>query len=279
MPSRCLYPESINNLFVLKMEPLTASPSGLVGASRLARHLVAAAVAFFIFFATIVLNMLIPASLLNPAWLMRLATGLIGNAYLPLIGLILVYLAASIHPKTSIEGLRGSLAKWAVIASLGFLLLVPLQAWASWTLIQQNFSSLDRGKSAPDEPLQAMEKAIREAPDAATLQTQLTILRGPAITPQDMRRPLPELKQILLSSLQQARTNLMRRARSTPDPRSWVLIQDVIRFSIGSLGYAIGFAAFAQRPGSRLTLLDEWKSSLPSRRVGSRPSLSPDTWS
>lgn len=260
------------------MESYSTSSSGLEGSPRLARQLVAAATGFFIFFGTIVINMFFPVVLLNPAWLMRLATGLIGNAYLPLMGLISVHLAAYLHPKPSLEGLRGSLAKWAVIASLGFLLLVPLQVWASWSLIQQNFSPLEKGKPAPDEPLQAMEKAIREAPDAATLQTQLTILRGPAITPQDMRRPLPELKQILLSSLQQARTNLLRKARSTPDPRIWVLIQDVIRFSIGALGYVIGFAAFAQRPNCKQTLLDEWKSALTSRRKSPRPTDSSELW-
>jgi|694.fasta_scaffold117487_5 hypothetical protein len=252
------------------MKSSSTSQPGLVGSPRLAKQLVTAATAFFIFFGTIVLNMLFPAALFNPAWLMRLATGLIGNAYLPLIGLTLVHVAAYLHPKRSLEDLCSSLAKCAVIASLGFLLLLPLQVWASWSLIQQNFSSFDKGKPAPDEPLAAMEKAIREAPDAATLQTQLTILRGPAITPQDMRRPLPELKQIMLSSLQQARTNLLRKARSTPDPRGWVLVQDVIRFSIGALGYAIGFAAFAQRSKSHVPLLDEWQAALPTRRGGAR---------
>jgi hypothetical protein len=232
----------------------------------MAKQLLAAAIAFFVFFGTIVLNLLFPIALLNPAWLMRLATGLIGSAYLPLLGLISLNLAVYFYPKQNLKTLRSSLAKWAVIASLGFLLLVPLQVWASWSLIRQDFSPLEKGKPAVDEPLQAMEKAIREASDAASLQTQLTILRGPAITPQDMQRPLPELKQILLGSLQQARANLVRKARSTPDPRVWVLIQDAIRFSIGALGYAIGFAAFAQRPNSKQPLLDEWKSALFSRR-------------
>ena len=253
------------------MESLAgARPGSTTGSSRLARQLTAASLAFFISFGTIALNLLFPPSLSNPAWLMRLATGLVGNAYLALLGLVLISLAAYLQPQQRLDGLRSSLAKWAVIASLGFILLVPLQVWASWRLIQQDFSSLEKGKPSPDEPLQAMERAIREAPDAATLQTRLTILRGPAITPQDMSRPLPELKQILLSSLQEARVNLLRRSRSTPDPRVWVLIQDVVRFSIGALGYAIGFAAFAQRPSAKVPLLDEWKSALSSRRANQR---------
>jgi hypothetical protein len=250
------------------------STSSQINSLKFARQLIAASTALFIFFGTIVFNAVVPAALLNPAWLLRLATGLISNAYLPLIGLVMVHLAATLYRKSEIEAFKNSLAKWAVIASLGFLMLVPLQLWASWNLIQENFSSLERGKPAPDEPLAAMEKAIREAPDAITLQTQLTILRGPAITPQDMGRPLPELKKILLSSLQQARSNLLRKARSTPDPRGWVLVQDLIRFSIGAVGYAIGFAAFAQRPNSHVPLLEEWQAALASRRSGPRRSPS-----
>jgi hypothetical protein len=220
----------------------------------------AASTALFVFFATVILNILFPMALLNPAWLLRLATSLIGHAYLPLIGLTLVHLGTYLHPKPSFEDLRRSLSQWAVIASLGFLMLLPLQGWASWHLIKQNFSSLEQGLSAPQDPLQAIEKAITEAPDITSLQTQLTILRGPTIAPQDAQRPLPELKQLLLRSLRQARANLQLKAKSSPDPRIWVLIQDVIRFSIGAIAYAIGFAAFAKRPGSPITLLEEWQS-------------------
>ncbi len=238
----------------------------------------AAATALFIFFGVAMINALIPPAPFNPAWLLRLSTSLIGNGYLALIGLVLVNLAAYLYPKDTNENLKTSLSRWAILASFGFLLLLPLQAWASWNLIQENFSSLERGRPAADEPLQAMEKAIREAPNAADLQTRLTILRGPAIAPQDLARPLPELKQVLLASLQEARANLLRKSRSGPDPRGWVLLQDIIRFSLGALGYAIGFAAFAQRPRAPIPLLDEWKAALPSRRIGPGPSRSSGPW-
>lgn len=185
--------------------------------------------------------------------------------------------ATTLYPQNTSESLRNSVARWAVLASIGFLLILPLQTWASWRLINEGFSSLEQGKPTVDEPLKAMEQAIREAPDAATLQSRLTILRGPAIAPADMQRPLPELKQILLTSLQQARANLLRRSKSEADPRSWVLIQDVIRFSIASVGFAAGFAAFAQRPGTKTSLLEEWTSALRRHRPFS-PARSKKDW-
>lgn len=127
------------------MEAHSIAQPGLTGSSRMARQLTAAAVACFIAFGTIALNILFPPSVSNPVWLMRLATGLVSSAYLPLIGLALVFLAAYLQPKESLESLRGSLAKWAVIVSLGFILLVPLQVWASWGLSSKTSVPLKRG--------------------------------------------------------------------------------------------------------------------------------------
>lgn len=242
--------------------------------SRYGSQLKVAALSLFIFYATLVVNALIPPSLLNPAWLMRLASVLIGNAFLPLLGLALISLAVIVEPSRKLENYSKSLARWAVLASLGFLLLLPLQAWSAWRLIRDDFSSLERGKPSPDEPLQAMETAIRQAPDAASIQTSLAILRGPAITPEDMARPLPELKQVLLNSLQQARTNLLKKQRNSPDPRSWVLIQDVLRFSVASLGFAAAFAAFAQRIGANSSLLSEVRDQIRFQQAVQRVSAS-----
>lgn len=52
-----------------------------------------------------------------------------------------------------------------------------------------------------------MGKAIRVAPDAKAIHDRLTILRRPAILPQDMSRPRPELKTLLLKSLETAIQN------------------------------------------------------------------------
>lgn len=226
--------------------------------SLLAQQLKLLALALFLLFITLVVNALVPPSLLNPAWLMRLASVLISNAFLPLIGLALLNQAAVFYPNKKLEDFSKSLAQWAVLATLGFLLLLPLQIYASWRLIREDFSSLERGRPSIEDPLLAMERAIRTAPDANTIQTKLTVLRGPAITPQDMARPLPELKQMLLDSLQEARASLRRKAeREGTDPRTWVLIQDVIRFSIASIGFAAAFAGFAQRKDAKISLLQE----------------------
>lgn len=219
-------------------------------------------------FLTAVVNALIPPAILNPAWQVRLVATLVSNAYLPLIALAILALGSSQPNQKRLQVLRDKFSTLAVLAALGFLLLVPLQGLASWRLIRLDFAPLEQGRPAAQTPLDAMEKAIKEAPDALTLQGRLTELRGPTIAPQDMARPLPELKKILLSSLQQARANLERRAsRQGSDPRVWVLIQDSLRFGISSLGLAAAFAAFGKRPGQSENFLYELLSVLRSLKT------------
>lgn len=211
-----------------------------------------------VLFLVSIINALIPPAILNPGWQIRLVATLVSNAYLPLIALAILALGSSLPNQKRLQLLRDKFSTLAVLAALGFLLLVPLQGLASWRLIRLDFAPLEQGRPAAETPLDAMEKAIKEAPDALTLQGRLTELRGPTIAPQDMARPLPELRKILLSSLQQARANLERRApRGGSDPRVWILIQDSIRFGIGSLALAAAFAAFGRRPGQSESFLYE----------------------
>lgn len=124
-----------------------------------------------------------------------------------------------------------------------------------FTGLQELDAQGSTGRAAPQSRLDAMEKAIRDAPDARSMQNSLTILRGPAITPQDMERPLPQLKEILLQALARARQNLTGASRQEQSLRTWTLIQDCIGNSLAALAYAFGFAAFAQSPKQDRSLL------------------------
>lgn len=233
--------------------------------SLLSDPILVASAALMISYGYHLLNTSLPPAILNPAWQLRVASTLVHTAYLPLLALVLIRInrEAAICRITASQqrSLRKSLASWAVIASLGFVLLLPLQAAAAWNLIRQDFRPLDGGKGAMETPLKNMEKAIREAPDANTLQEQLTILRGPVIAPKDLRRPLPELKKLLLASLDQAQNNLRTTSKRQTTLRIWQLVQDCLLTSVASLAYAAGFAAFAQRPGQPQTLLQELASA------------------
>lgn len=241
-----------------KASPLAAYPDHNRSRSFFAQQLLLVAGALFALFASAMLNPLIPPAILNPAWQIRLVASLVSNGFLPLLGLALVQLSYLQEPLLKVKEMRVKLARIALLASLGFVLLVPLQSWATWRLIRENFQSLDSGRPPVDLPLRQMEEAIKQAPDAQTLQASLTILRGPAIAPQDMAKPLPELKQMLLGALQEARQKLLKDAgRVGTDPRVWTLVQDTIRLSLTSIVIAIAYSGFGQRKGVPMTLFEE----------------------
>jgi hypothetical protein len=218
-----------------------------------------AAISLFILFGGKLIGGSIPIQLLNPAWQLRLISTLVNQAYLALIGLCL-FRVCELLPYPSTAG-RRDLLNWglrlrrlAVLATLGFILLLPLQAKAAWDLIRTDFRALDRRpaelRTASERRFAAMEKAIREAPDAMAIQRDLTILRGPGIPPQDMQRPLPQLKALLLQSLNRARQSVTAETQQQTSLRTWGLIQECVQNSVLALALALGFSAFAQRKQS-----------------------------
>lgn len=226
--------------------------------------LVVIAGVLFIVFVISLVGLLTPPSLLNAAWQLRLVSTLVSYAYLPLLALVLIDISGRLGSQTDVMqgstgGIPRNVARWAVLASLGFVLLVPLNASALWRVAHSQTASLEVRRPEVQRRLRAMEEAIEGATDARALQTRLTMMQGPTIAPQDMSRPLPELKQMLLKALGKARSNLQRYAtEGRPDTGMWAMIQESIRLSVASLGFAVAFAAYGRRPGTGMTLLDEW---------------------
>lgn len=239
----------------------TAATSTSLGQSSL--PLTTTAFVLFGAYGISVVGGIVPVSLLNPAWQLRLAGLLIGTGFLPLLGLCLLHMwkvlpDGSGQPRRRLLDLYNRLRRLSVLVVIGFLLLLPLQTSAAWQLIQSGFRGMGgSGPASAQARLDAMEKAIREAPDAKAIQSSLTILRGPGIAPQDLQRPLPQLKQLLLESLGRARQNLTNDSRQESSQRVWILIQECLRNSLLALAYAAGFAAFAQRPHSPRSVLEE----------------------
>lgn len=243
--------------------------------------LIATAVVLFILFVVrvVVLGGVVPPALLNPAWQLRLVGLLASWGFLPLLGLGLLQVSILIangagRPQRRLQETYTGLRRAAVLATFGFLLTLPLQAGAAWKLIHSGMQDLDAqdspGRAAPQARLDAMEKAIRDAPDARSIQNSLTILRGPAIAPQDMQRPLPQLKQILLRALAEARQNLTGVSREERNLRVWTLLQDCLGNSLTAMAYAFGFAAFAQSPKQHRSLLQALLEKMNSKQNNSQ---------
>ena len=92
-----------------------------------ARGIALAGAVLIVLFLTILSASLLPARLLDAAWQLQVGGVLINASPFPLIGLVLLHLAASLDPRDPLLAQRRRLAaRLAVAVALGYLLLAPL---------------------------------------------------------------------------------------------------------------------------------------------------------
>ena len=99
------------------------------------------ALALLVVFAAMVLNAAQPLRLVDPRWLQGLIGVLLSQGFLPLIALVLLPLAVVINPKSSrLRRRRDRFSRLALVAALGFALLIPLQLASTWGNLNQQTS-------------------------------------------------------------------------------------------------------------------------------------------
>ena len=156
----------------------------------------------------------------------------------------------------------------AVLAALGFLLLLPLQTVAG---LQQSRSITNAQASriqGAEAKLKALREAVVDASSNADLNQRLQKLSGPVLGPSDIAQPLPLLKAQVGAVLDQAAQQISRQRESSQPRTPLLLLPELLRNAFASLALALGFAALARRPGSLYTLLQELRRSSRRSRIG-----------
>lgn len=226
-----------------------------------------AGMALLILYVLLVLSALLPTRLLDPAWQLSVASVMINNGFLALLALALVHLAAYLDPaRPSLVRRRDDFASWALIAVLGFGLLIPLQGYAVWRgLTTANAAQQDR-LGAISGRLTALRQAISTAPTIEELQRRLAALKAPPLDAEDLAQPLPQLRRSMLASLERTQNQARDRLGGIPATGVWQLAQASLRSALSSLVLLLGFAAFTRRQGMNQTLLQQWKAWFFTRR-------------
>ncbi len=215
----------------------------------------------------------LPFQLLNPSWQLAFAARLLSLGSIPLVGFGCIHLAVIVNPANQFYRLRlVSLRKWAMVAALGFLLMIPLHGYASWrayTDAKINQQTLIRQANRRIAPL---KKAIESATSTADLQQRLSRVPGlpSRMTKEELALPLEEVRKAILNNLARSENLYIDRIKSTTgSTQIWSSLQSGARTLVASLGYFIGFAAGAQLNSSSPTLSDNlslWFQSLFGRR-------------
>ncbi|MBW4529385.1 MAG: hypothetical protein KME02_01725 [Aphanothece saxicola GSE-SYN-MK-01-06B] len=214
------------------------------------------ALALFVTFGVTVLNTMLPLAVLQPAWLVSLISALIDSAPLALLGLGLVHLVAYLEPDDiRIQARRETIARWAVGAVIGFLLLLPLQVASAAQGVGLVARSQASAMAVATERAAEFQRAIDGATSVVDLQQRIATLQGPGLQLKDQGSSLPALKLMLSERLQESVRSSRAVIQSPWNPDLWSIVQRTLRVLALSTLYALTFAAGSQRRGSAHSLL------------------------
>ncbi len=223
------------------------SPSPVPSAS-LPRVLQALSIVLLAVFLASVLTTALPPRLLDPQWQLGFTEVLVNNASLALIGALLLPLARGFDPdhkhrRSPWKAFR----RGALAASLGFLLLVPLQGYAGWRFYTTVTASRQQQNSQASEKLADLRQAIATATTHDELQLRVRKLFGQnaGLSPAELRTPMADLRPMLLARAQQAANQLMLRVEAQAAVKPDRLVKETIRLTVSAMAYAIGFAFLA----------------------------------
>jgi hypothetical protein len=235
-------------------------------AAFLARLSATAATALFFVYGFTVASVALPIKLLDMAWQISVINALINNSTIPLEGVVLAHLAAYLDPsEPRFEAFCKNLRSWAIPATLGFLLIIPLQAYNLAKGVSNFNRSVANYQVAITQNFANLRNAVKTAPNFAQLQKSLIDSKGPTLSPADQRLPLPELRQSLLVAIQQAE-NTAKTNNNLPGPdQIWAFGKDVLRSILTASAFALAYAAAAKRsawPESLLVRFSKYLGSL-----------------
>jgi hypothetical protein len=217
---------------------------------------------FMVFVITIVFS-LFPLRLLDPAWQLKVISTLTNNAPISVVAFVLLTLAMWMNPTTGLKSYTRRIRRLALLAVVGFLLLIPLQ----FAAIRQQYSNQDRQNTSQlnkaMETITRLRQTVEKAQNTEMLQRGLQSLSDPtSLQPADLAKPFPVLKQELFARIDQAEAAAKRRFRIADPMTPWLLVRRSLQTSLLSLCYAFAYAAGALRRNSKLTLLLDLKNGL-----------------
>jgi len=221
-----------------------------------ARLLADAALALFAIYAVVVVFDNLPPRLADPLWLLGVSTALVNSVSIPLVGVVLLHVAASIAPQTNwIHQRRQRISRFARWAALGFLLLVPLLGFATWRGITNVNTASQNQTAGLTRKANTILAAINNASSPQQLQRSMVLLQGPQLRNEDLALPLPALKKVGTVVVKQA---LQASLEQLPKPDSSAfkpLYIQTLRTALLSLVSSLAFASLAYDPLKQKSLL------------------------
>jgi len=222
-----------------------------------------------------VLSAFLPTRLLDPVWQLGVTNALINNGFLALLGLALVHLAAHLAPANPHLGRRrNNFATWALIAVVGFGLVIPLQGYALWRGIKDANAQQQSRLNVVTRRLSSLRRAVNSSATTEELQRQLVALKVPPLNPADLAQPFPILRRSLLESLEIGEIRARDQFKGVPATALWQVAQASVRSVLSAVVMLVGFASFSRLRGWKGTLLQQWQDRSKQRKKSFIPARS-----
>lgn len=219
-----------------------------VNARLLAQQLRVFGLVLLVVYSANSLSDILPIQILNPLWQIGVVNSLVSNAGIAGTGLILLHLAHYVGNNTAgALTQRRTVSSLAAVAAIGFLLLIPLQISAVTRGLLNVRVGLAQQTKSIDRQATRFRTEIRNAVTISELKTRMVAIGGPVPGPEDLRTPLPELKQSLLKLVDLETTRLKGDIdRFSFKDEAWALAEQTLRLSISALALSLGFGVLAQ---------------------------------
>jgi hypothetical protein len=208
----------------------------------------------FALFAIHLLPVLMESKPTQAAWQGTLVATIDQEAILAFVGFVLMHLAAFLNPKKQILRKRlRQVRHLAVVACVGFLLLIPIQLASSLQAFRAIQAKQSENAEMVNRLLQIRESIFKATSNQA-LNARLVALAEPELSLRQKEMRLVDLQRELLKENDQ-RQAIFTRVTKQESTSASPFVEMITRVA-GMLGWCAAFAAGAVPWGSKKALLE-----------------------
>ena len=213
-----------------------------------ARLAATAARALLFIYAITIAAQALPLKVLAMDWQISMISVITNSSILPLQGLVLAHLAAYLDPsEPRFEVFCQNLRRWALPATLGFLLIIPLQSYNFVKGIRNYRQNAAKNELTITQTFGDIRNAVESASTTADLQKRLADLNAPGLSPADRIAPLPAIRPTLLAEIQKAEKKAKANISQQDPEQFWLFSKQMVGSILAALVFAFAFAAAAKR--------------------------------
>lgn len=195
---------------------------------------------FYGLFLVNLIGLSLPVRLLAPQWQLLAIGNLLSTAPFALLGTCCLVLGSSHHPSEE-SLLQGRSRLIARLASLGFVLIIPLQMSASWRVA--GLAEVPSNRLIAT--LRAAKREVQTSRTRAELNTALSKLPGAPRVPEQVAIPLATIQTSAVSRLRQDLDLQLAQQRQRLSERRSADATTILRSAITALLYALFFTTAA----------------------------------